>query len=67
MKKLLSLLLIAPTLLLSGCKLLFPKCKAESPLNIEFNYFTPTAYVGEKYDFTEVLEVEEGVEYKLEV
>lgn len=60
MKKLLSSLLLAFTLLLSGCR-------AETSLNIEFNYFTPTAYVGEEYDFTEVLEIKEGVKYKLEV
>ena len=60
MKKLFSSLLLASTLLLSGCK-------ADSSLNIEFNYFTPTAYVGEEYDFTEVLTVEKGVKYKLEV
>ena len=60
MKRLLSSLLLASALLLSGCK-------ADTPLNIEFNYFTPTAYIGEEYDFTEVLFVEEGVQYKLEV
>ena len=58
--KRLSSFLLASALLLTGCT-------AEAPLNIEFNYFTPTAYVGEEYDFKEVLFVEEGVQYKLEV
>ena len=60
MKKVFSSLLLASTLLLSGCS-------ADKPLDIEFNYFTPTAYIDEEYDFTEVLTVEEGVQYKLEV
>ena len=54
MKKVFSSLLLASTLLLSGCS-------ADNPLDIEFNYFTPTAYIGEEYDFTEVLTVEENL------
>lgn len=60
MKKIFASLLLASTLLLSGCR-------TDAPLNIEFNYFTPTAYVGEEYDFTEVLEVKDGIQYQLEV
>ena len=42
-------------------------CSGGSGLEIELDEFTPTAYLGEEYDFTDVLYVEEGVEYKLEV
>lgn len=60
MKKNILSLLIASTLLLSGCK-------GDEPLTIEFNEFTPTAYVGEEYDFTDVLDIKKGIKYNIEV
>ena len=60
MKKNILSLLIASTLLLSGCK-------GDEPLTIEFKEFTPTAYVGEEYDFTDVLDIKKGIKYNIEV
>ena len=42
-------------------------CSSGSGLEIELDEYTPTAYLGVEYDFTDVLYVEEGIEYKLEV
>ena len=53
------LLAILP-MLLSSCN------SGETPLEIELDEYTPTAYIGEEYDFTDVLYVEEGVNYQLE-
>ncbi len=36
-------------------------------LEIELDEFTPVAYVGQEYDFTDVLYVQEGVNYELKV
>ncbi len=48
--------------------MLFSSCsKNEAQLEIEFDDFTPTAYVGVEYDFSEVLFVEDGVKYKIDV
>ena len=55
-------LLIIPSLIIPGCKQ-----KNEGTLEIELDEYTPLAYLGEEYDFTDVLYVEEGVTYKLEV
>ena len=57
---LISLLSVFP-LLLSSCQ------NNEEELIIELDEYTPTAIVGEEYDFTDVLYVEKGVKYKLEV
>ena len=54
------LFLIVP-MILSSCN------NGEAPLEIELDEYTPTAYIGEEYDFTDVLYVEEGVDYKLDV
>ena len=48
-------------LVLTGCG------GASNDFNIEFSYFTPTAYVNEEYDFSEALVVEDGVNYHLDV
>ena len=53
------LLAIIP-MLLSSCN------SGETPLEIELDEYTPTAYIGEEYDFTDILYVEEGVNYQLE-
>ena len=59
-KYLLSSILVLP-LLLTGCQ------NAKAEFDIEFDDIIPTAYVGEEYDFSDVLIVEKDVEYKLEV
>ena len=61
-KKLLTSLFILVPLLLSACQQ-----KNEEALEIELDEFTPIAHVGEEYDFTDVLYVEDGVDYNLEV
>lgn len=48
-------------MLLSGCG-----SKAETELDIDLELVAPVAYVGEEYDFRDVLNVEKDVEYKLE-
>lgn len=53
-------LLIASGLVCSGCS-------NNSSLAIEFDDIVPVAYVGEQYDFSDVLIVESGVDYNLEV
>ena len=53
-------LLIASTFIISGCS-------NNGGLNIEFDDIIPTAYVGEEYDFTDVLIVENNVKYHLDV
>lgn len=60
-KLLLSSILVLP-LLLTGCK-----NESSGAVEIEFDEIIPTAYIGEEYDFSEVLIVEKDVEYKLEV
>lgn len=60
-KKLFASLFILVPLLLSGCQ------KEAKSLEIELDEFTPMAYVGEEYDFTDVLYVEDDVKYELEV
>ena len=55
------------TSLLFSCSLLLSGCGGNGGLKIEFDDIVPTAYVGEEYDFSEVLVVEEGVNYTLEV
>ena len=60
-KKLFIFSLIVFPLLLSSCS------KKDNELVIELDEYTPTAFVGEEYDFTDVLYVEDGVDYKLEV
>ena len=46
----------------------FSSCNnSDGNLEIELDEFTPTAIVGEEYDFTDVLYVKKGVKYKLEV
>ena len=60
MKKVFGALLALP-LLLSGCQ------TQKADLDIEFDVFVPTAYINEEYDFSEVLVIEEGVKYNLEV
>ncbi len=60
-KKLLSSLFILVPLILSGCQ------KSSGSLEIELDEFIPMAYVGEEYDFTDVLYVEDDVQYELEV
>ena len=59
-KYLLSSIVVLP-LLLTGCQ------KKEAEFDIEFDDIIPTAYVGEEYDFSDVLLIEDNVEYKLEV
>ena len=60
-KLLLNSLLVLP-LLLTGCK-----NKKNVDFNIEFDDIVATAYVNEEYDFSEVLIIEDGVSYNLEV
>ena len=57
---LLSSVLVLP-LLLGGCQ------KSNADFDIEFDIIVPTAYVNEEYDFSEVLIIEKGVQYNLEV
>ena len=59
--------LLLPLLAIST--LILPACgkKTQGTLEIELDEFTPLAYLGEEYDFTDVLYVEDGVDYKLEV
>ena len=59
--------LLLPLLAISS--LILPACnkKTEGTLEIELDEFTPQAYLGEEYDFTDVLYVQEGVDYKLDV
>ena len=59
-KFLLSSILVVP-LLLTGCQ------TKKADFDIEFDMIVPTAYVNEEYDFSDVLIVEKGVEYNLEV
>lgn len=49
--------------------LVLPSCSNNTVgnLEIELDEFTPTAYIGEEYDFTDVLYVEENVDYSLKV
>lgn len=54
-------LLIAAVMVSTGCH------NDSTPLSIEFDDIVPTAYVGEQYDFTDVLIVQKGVKYNLEV
>ena len=63
-KNLLLPLIMVGTLLLSSCK---DKNNSPIELEIELDEYTPLAYIGEQYDFTDVLYVEEGVTYNLEV
>ena len=60
-KALTSLFILIPLVL--SCR---PQ-KAVEELEIELDEFTPIAYVGEEYDFTDVLYVEDDVNYELEV
>ena len=60
-KVLLSSIFVLP-LLLTGCN-----NDTGGGVEIEFDDIIPTAYVGEEYDFSEVLIVEKDVEYRLEV
>ena len=59
-KNLFSSLIFASVVLLSSCS-------KSKPIEIKLDDNVPTAYVGFKYDFTDVLFVEEGVNYSLEV
>lgn len=63
-KNLLLPLIMVGTLLLSSCG---KKSEYVSELEIELDEYTPLAYIGQQYDFTDVLYVEEGVSYNLEV
>ena len=57
--------------LLAMGAMILPACDktqtTQEPLEIKLDEFTPLAYIGEEYDFTDVLYVEEGVDYQLEV
>lgn len=56
------------TSLLLTSLLFLPSCNNNvEELEIELDEFTPLAYVGKEYDFTDVLYVEDGVNYQLEV
>ena len=57
-KKLLSLLLVSSTITLAGCN-------KKGNLEINFEDETPMAYVGEVYDFRDVLVEEDGVDYTI--
>ena len=59
-KYLLSSIFVLP-LLLGGCQ------NKNAELDIEFDPIIPTAYLNEEYDFSEVLIIEKGVQYSLEV
>ena len=59
-KYLLSSIFVLP-LLLGGCQ------NKNAELDIEFDPIIPTAYINEEYDFSEVLIIEKGVQYSLEV
>ena len=62
-KKYLSLpLIIVTSMIVTACSK-----KNSGPLEIELDEYTPVAYINEQYDFTDVLYVEDGVDYKLEV
>ena len=59
-KKILPLLLVSSVFTLAGCN-------KQGNLEINFEDATPMAYVGEVYDFRDVLIEEAGVDYKLNV
>ena len=42
-------------------------CNSDTDFEIELDEYTPPAFVGEEYDFTDVLYIEDGVEYQLDV
>jgi len=62
LKTLVPLLLPLTAVLVSGCD-----GGQGNSLNIQFSFITPTAYVGEEYDFSDVLSMEEGVNYSIDV
>lgn len=61
-KTFLSLLLTLTAVLVSGCD-----GGQSNSLDIKFKLITPTAYVGEEYDFSDNLSMEQGVNYSIEV
>lgn len=60
-KRLLSLALVTlSSFALAGCN------NSSEELEIKFNDIVPTAYVGEEYDFSYILEQDDGVSYSLQ-
>lgn len=61
-KTFLSVFLTLTAVLVSGCD-----GGQNNSLDIQFTLITPTAYVGEEYDFSDILDKEQGVNYSIDV